>query len=33
MEKNLYNGRMAGLLEINEVDYWKQQMWKKSLQS
>ena len=31
--KNLYNGRIAELLEINKVDNREWQMWKKSLQS
>ena len=29
MEKNRYNRRIAELLEINQVDNWRQQMWKK----
>ena len=33
MEKNRYNRRIADLLEINQVDNWRQQMWKKSLRS
>ena len=33
MEKNRYNRRIAELLEINQVNHWKQQMWKKSVQS
>ena len=31
--KNRYNSRIAELLKINQVDYWKQHMWKESLQS
>ena len=31
--KNRYNRRKAELFEINQVDYWRQQMWKISLQS
>ena len=31
--KNCYDRRKAELFEINQVDYWRQQMWKKSLQS
>ena len=30
--KNRYNRRLAELLGINQVDYWKQQIWKNSLQ-
>ena len=33
MEKNRYNRRIAELFEINQVDHWKQQTWKKSVQS
>ena len=31
--KSRYNGRIAELLEINQVDIREWQMWKKSLQS